>query len=127
MRSSSGSSLDFYGPAYCGTCWSQSVMATEIAPIGRSLRWSRGSDPRLLRLTLDRPPDRASGERPRASKARPYLKARLAENNVFVLLCHLISAPRGSGWLAALGGVCIAAKQQSRRPENLRHENFDEP
>jgi hypothetical protein len=55
----------------------------------RSLRWSRGSDPRLLRLTLDRLPDHASGERPRASKARPYPKARLADGNVFVLLCHL--------------------------------------
>jgi hypothetical protein len=40
------------------------LMATEIAPNLR--RWSRGSDPRLLRLTLDRLPDHASGERPRA-------------------------------------------------------------
>jgi hypothetical protein len=51
-------------------------------------RWSRGSDPRLLRLTLDKLPDHASGERPRGSKARPYLKARLADSNVFVLPCH---------------------------------------
>jgi hypothetical protein len=33
-------------------------------------RWSRGSDPRLLRLTLDKLPDHASGERPRG-QARP--------------------------------------------------------
>jgi hypothetical protein len=48
-------------------------------------RWSRGSDPRLLRLTLDRPPDHACGERPRGSKTSPYLKARLADSNVLVL------------------------------------------
>jgi hypothetical protein len=46
------------------------------------LRWSRGSDPRLLRLTLDRLPNHASGERPRGYKARPYPKARLPEGNV---------------------------------------------
>ena len=55
----------------------------------RSIRWSRGSDPRLLRLTLDRLPDHASGERPRGSEARPYPKAKLANSNVFVLRCHL--------------------------------------
>ena len=65
-------------------------------------RWSRGSAPRLLRLTLDRLPDRASGERPRGSKACPYLKARLADSNVFVLLCHLDCR---SGWLATLAAM----------------------
>jgi len=53
-------------------------------------RWSQGSDPRLLRLTLDRLPDRASGERPRASKAVPYPKARLADCNLLVLPGALI-------------------------------------
>src|SRR5262249_54526380 len=53
------------------------------------LRWSRGGDPRLLRLTLDRLPDHASGARPRGSKAPPCLKARLPNTNVLVLLCHL--------------------------------------
>ena len=32
-----------------------------------SFRWSRGSDLRLLRLTMNGLPDRTSGERPRAS------------------------------------------------------------
>ena len=32
------------------------------------LRWSRGSDPRLLRLTMDGLLDRTCGERPRASR-----------------------------------------------------------
>jgi hypothetical protein len=54
------------------------------------VRWSRGSDPRLLRLTLDRLPNHASGERPRGYKARPYPKARLPESNVFLVLCQLI-------------------------------------
>jgi RNase P/RNase MRP subunit p30 len=34
-------------------------------------------------------PDHASGERPRGSKAAPYLKARLANSIALVLLCHL--------------------------------------
>jgi hypothetical protein len=55
-----------------------------------SVRWSRGSDPRLLRLTLDTVPDRAFGERPRGSKAISYLKARLSEATALVLLCHLL-------------------------------------
>jgi hypothetical protein len=55
----------------------------------RAKRWSRGSDPRLLRLTLDRLPDHPFGERPRGSKAPPCLKARLDDCNSFVLVCHL--------------------------------------
>src|SRR5215831_18629168 len=55
-----------------------------------AIRWSRGSDPRLLRLTLDKLPDFAFGERPRASKALPYPKARLADCNLFVLPGALI-------------------------------------
>jgi hypothetical protein len=70
------------------------LLGSETAWLGakrnrHSNGWSRGSDPRLLRLTLDKLPDHASGERPRASKAVPYPKARLFESNVFVLLCQL--------------------------------------
>jgi hypothetical protein len=48
-----------------------------------------GATPGSLRLTLDKLPDHASGERPRGSKAVPYPKARLAEGNAFGLLCQL--------------------------------------
>ena len=44
----------------------------------RRVRWSRGSDPRLLRLTMDGVLDRHIGERPRAIKHRPRPKVRPA-------------------------------------------------
>jgi hypothetical protein len=90
-------------------------MATEIAPNLR--RWSRGSDPRLLRLTLDRlPGPRIWGATPR--DPRLVHISRLGSPTVMCscFFVTLISAPKGSGWLATFSGRCRSpAKQQSRR------------
>src|SRR5580704_10272508 len=39
-------------------------------------RWSRGSDPRLLRLTMDGLLDRTSGSAPPCTKPRQHLRVR---------------------------------------------------
>src|SRR5262249_36510296 len=80
-------------------------------------RRSRGRDPRLLRLTLERLPDHACGERPRASKAVPYPKARLADCNLFVLAGALICIKQpeaeGAGGSYERAFDCVSKREES--------------